>query len=133
MNSREKKIFRVLVRNGKLNASIGLNFNLEAPTMGGKNCWNTLLEENGHKFQQNKYLSNCRIIDNRNIRLAHGSLEELKKSLENRYTEIIIEALKEKNITGEYSCYFKEIKQNFEVSEDELNFIRESYNIRPKN
>jgi len=54
------------------------NYNIETSTMGGSVFWNTLIESNGYKLQQNKITSLCRILDHNNHRKAWGTVSNLE-------------------------------------------------------
>lgn len=54
------------------------NYNIETSTMGGKVFWNTLIESNGYKLQQNKITGLCRILDDKDHRKAWGTVTNLE-------------------------------------------------------
>lgn len=65
--------------------------NLPTKTMGGTIFWTTIAEVNGYKFQQNRISCHARIIDNNNVRLAWGSMAEMKEAMNiviQKYSEI---------------------------------------------
>ncbi len=76
-----KEKFEVITKNpDQLKKLISLfgNFNIETSTMGGKVFWNTLIESNGYKLQQNKITGLCRILDDKDHRKAWGTVSSLE-------------------------------------------------------
>ena len=56
--------------------------NIPFPTMGGLIFWNNIAECNGWKIQQNMITQHARIIDADDVRIAWGTLDEMKDLLE---------------------------------------------------
>lgn len=52
--------------------------NINMPTMGGKYFWNELLNESGYKLQQHSIEGHCRILDDKNKRIAWGNETQMK-------------------------------------------------------
>lgn len=61
--------------------------NIPFPTMGGEVFWNTYVEVNGWKLQQNMIFKNARILNSNNIRVAWGSIDGMTKTF-NRFAEM---------------------------------------------
>lgn len=85
--------------------------NLPTKTMGGTTFWTTIAEVNGYKFQQNNITRHARIIDNNNIRIAWGSMKEMKEAM-----DIVIQKS-------------SEIKEGANVAENMANKFSEIYNL----
>ena len=76
MKESHKKLFRELVRSGKI---AGLcrsrsTVNLPVPTAGGKVFWDSW-RVNGWKLQENTVFGNWRILDPDDVRQAWGTIE----------------------------------------------------------
>ena len=56
--------------------------NIPMPTMGGEVFWNTLVEHNGWKLQQNMFTRHARILDSDNTRIAWGTINGMEKALD---------------------------------------------------
>lgn len=56
--------------------------NIPFPTMGGKVFWNTLVEVNGWKLQQNMFTHHARILNDKNVRIAWGTIEGMEKAMD---------------------------------------------------
>ena len=56
--------------------------NIPTPTMGGKVFWTTLTEYNGWKLQQNQITKHARILDDRDVRIAWGTVNGMIKALD---------------------------------------------------
>lgn len=61
--------------------------NIPTPTMGGHVFWNTLCEYNGWKLQQNMITHHARILDNKDVRIAWGTINGMIRAL-NRFVEL---------------------------------------------
>ena len=64
--------------------------NIKMKTMGGKVFWNTYVEKDGFKLQQNTIFKNARILDDNDVRLAWGSMKAMELALEKflKYAEM---------------------------------------------
>lgn len=56
--------------------------NIPFPTMGGEVFWNTLVEHNGWKLQQNMFTHHARILNSDNIRIAWGTINGMEKAMD---------------------------------------------------
>lgn len=56
--------------------------NIPFPTLGGEVFWNTLVEYNGWKLQQNMFTRHARILDSNNIRIAWGTINGMEKAMD---------------------------------------------------
>ncbi|MCI9545772.1 MAG: hypothetical protein HFH60_03645 [Lachnospiraceae bacterium] len=56
--------------------------NIPFPTMGGEVFWNTLVEYNGWKLQQNMFTHHARILNSDNIRIAWGTINGMEKAMD---------------------------------------------------
>ena len=63
-----------------------LNINLQFKTLGGKQFWTDIRVQGGWRIQQNHYTNHCRILDERNVRQAWGSLNQCRQRF-NRWVE----------------------------------------------
>ncbi|MBQ9418772.1 MAG: SHOCT domain-containing protein, partial [Synergistaceae bacterium] len=71
--------------------------NIPFPTMGGLIFWNNLAECNGWKLQQNMITQHARIIDSDDVRIAWGTLDEMKDLLEEMANRLKLERNLRKN------------------------------------
>ena len=74
--------------------------NIPFPTMGGLVFWNNIAECNGWKIQQNMLTHHARIIDSNDVRIAWGTLDEMKNLLEDlaNYLKLQREVRKNENL-----------------------------------
>ena len=74
--------------------------NIPFPTMGGLVFWNNIAECNGWKIQQNMLTHHARIIDSNDVRIAWGTLDEMKDLLEDlaNYLKLQREVRKNENL-----------------------------------
>ncbi|MBQ7197173.1 MAG: SHOCT domain-containing protein [Synergistaceae bacterium] len=74
--------------------------NIPFPTMGGLVFWNNIAECNGWKLQQNMITHHARIIDSNDVRIAWGTLDEMKDLLEDlaNYLKLQREVRKNENL-----------------------------------
>lgn len=56
--------------------------NIPFPTMGGHTFWTTLCQYQGYKLQQNQFTHHARILDSNDIRIAWGTVNGMKMTLE---------------------------------------------------
>jgi hypothetical protein len=70
--------------------------NKKMQVMNKHKCWNVLDSCNGWELQQNKYLRNCRIIDNQNYRWAWGG----KKAMQKLFNQIKEESIQTEKVYG---------------------------------
>lgn len=56
--------------------------NIPFPTMGGHTFWTTLCQYQGYQLQQNQFTHHARILDSDNIRIAWGTVNGMKMTLE---------------------------------------------------
>lgn len=61
-------------------------YNFKAPTLGGEVCWDTILRKNGYSLQRHKFDKHCRILDKKDIRIAHGKELEMRQIFSNLTT-----------------------------------------------
>ena len=55
--------------------------NIPLKTMGGEVFWNTIVECNGWKLQQNMFTHHARILDNDDVRRAWGTINGMQKAM----------------------------------------------------
>lgn len=53
--------------------------NIKAPTLGGEVFWDELLKQEGYTLQKHKIDGHCRILNKKNIRIAHGKELEMRQ------------------------------------------------------
>lgn len=58
--------------------------NVPTKTLGGHTFWDTLVEYNGYKLQQNLITKHARILDSDDVRIAWGTINGMKKALERK-------------------------------------------------
>ena len=73
-----KTIIRAMFVGKKALEIAGEMPNLKAPTMGGKVFWTTLIERGSLKLQKNVFTGHCRILDEKDERLAWGNENEMR-------------------------------------------------------
>ena len=56
--------------------------NIPLPTMGGEVFWNTLVEYNGWKLQQNMLTHHARILNSEDVRIAWGTINGMTKTMD---------------------------------------------------
>ncbi len=56
--------------------------NIPFPTMGGKVFWNDIAEYGGWKLQQNMITHHARILNEKNVRIAWGTINGMEKALD---------------------------------------------------
>lgn len=56
--------------------------NIPMPTMGGPVFWTTLAKWRGYKLQQNQFTHHARILNPDNVRIAWGTVNGMKMTLE---------------------------------------------------
>ncbi len=61
--------------------------NIPMPTMGGEIWWRTIAEYKGWKIQQNYITHHARILDDKNVRIAWGTLNGMLAALKKIETE----------------------------------------------
>ena len=84
-----KKVFEAFDHNPEtktqflnlLNSEVSLP-NIPTPTMGGQVFWNTIVEYNGWKLQQNMITHHARILDCNDIRIAWGTYNGMMTALD---------------------------------------------------
>ncbi|MCK5809162.1 SHOCT domain-containing protein [bacterium] len=116
--------FETIVENGFIDDLLN---NLSAPnwswgTMAGKVHWNNLGEFNGWKLQQNKHLSNMRILNNENIRKGWGREKTVKEAIDYIYNRIKIDEMPlETPVEDPYNELkkLKDLKDNGILTEEE--------------
>lgn len=55
--------------------------NIPMPTAGGEVFWNTIVQCNGWKLQQNMITHHARILDDNNYRIAWGTINGMMKAM----------------------------------------------------
>lgn len=55
---------------------------IKFPTLGGNVFWITLAESNGWKIQQNTITKHARILNDKNVRIAWGTINGMEKALD---------------------------------------------------
>lgn len=75
--------FISLVDNGKIIERLReqASTNIEGPTMGGKFCWDNLIEHKEWRLQQNEFFNNCRVLGPDDTRYAWGSLAYVSRRI----------------------------------------------------
>ena len=104
--------------------------NIPMPTLGGHTFWDTLAEYNGYKLQQNLITRHARILNSDDVRIAWGTVNGMKMTLErmaemsNKYTNK--ESQNKKNITDveQELLSAKKLLYNGIISSEEFNTIK---------
>lgn len=89
MDSEYVEIFSALDKGGKISQELLGILDMELslpnvpfPTMGGEIFWNTLVEYNGWKLQQNMFTHHARILNSDDIRIAWGTISGMEKAMD---------------------------------------------------
>ena len=98
--------------------------------LGGHTFWDTLAEYNGYKLQQNLITRHARILNSDDVRIAWGTVNGMKMTLErmaemsNKYTNK--ESQNKKNITDveQELLSAKKLLDNGIISSEEFNTIK---------
>lgn len=56
--------------------------NIPMKTMGGKVWWTDIVSYNGWRLQQNRFTHHARILDNRDTRIAWGTINGMQRALD---------------------------------------------------
>ena len=62
-------------------ADVGKKFNIETPTLGGKQYWTDIRVQGGWRIQQNSETGHFRLLDSGNVRKAWGSQAACERTL----------------------------------------------------
>lgn len=87
--------------------------NIPMPTMGGHTFWTTLCHYQGYKLQQNQFTHHARILDSNDVRIAWGTVNGMKMTIERMA-----------NLSAQYSNNRSNSQKSIVDVEDELITIK---------